>query len=254
MIVDTHLHWPMSSDNSPQPLLDTLDATGIAAAVVSGLEVLFARTSATARHWNDRLMAFCDQEAARLIPLVTVHLSEGQSALDEAKRCLGTGRVGGFKLHPWLQGESLRLPATAELCGLAAQSGLPVMLHDGTPPYSLCSQIGLLAGEHPRTTFILGHSGLLQYWREAAAVGSSLDNVYLTLCGGHLWGMQRICQAVPTQRLLWGSDCLGPGNEEIIRYRLGLADLLGLDPASHQATMGGNARRLWSTWSQRVKP
>ena len=248
MIVDTHLHWPMPGGASPRRLLDVMDELGIGAAAVCGLEVLFARTSAPACYWNDRLMAFCAQEPARLMPLVTVHLAEGNAAIDEARRCIDTGRIGGFKLHPWLQGESLRLPATAQLCELAGQHGLPLMLHDGTPPYSLCSQVGLLAGEHPDTTFILGHSGLLQYWREAAEVGRQFTNVYLTLCGGHPWGMGRICRQVPPDRLLWGSDGLGPGHDEIIRYRLGLMDLLGIDPPIREAVMGGNARRLWKAW------
>jgi hypothetical protein len=245
VIIDTHLHWPMSGDLDARPLVEVMDAMNIDGAVVCGLEVLFAPTSAPARHWNDRLMAFCAHNPARLTPLVSVHLSQGQSAIDEARRCIEAGPISGFKLHPWLQGESLRLPATSELCELAGERALPLMLHDGTPPYALCSQVAMLACEHPRTTFILGHSGLLHYWREAAEVGSRFDNVYLTLCGGHPWGMGRICRLVPAERLLWGSDCLGPGNEEIIGYRLGLVDLLELDPYVREAIMNGNARRLW---------
>lgn len=245
MIIDTHLHWPMSAGTAPNDLLAMMDSAGIGAGVLCGLEVLFAATSAPAPQWNDRLIALCSQAPGRLVPLVTVHPAEGAAAVDEARRCIAGGCIGGFKLHPWLQGQSLRLPATAQLCELAGAHNLPVMLHDGTPPYSLCSQVAMLAGEHPRTTFILGHSGLLQYWREAGEVAMQFGNVYLTLCGGHPWGMARLCRQVPPDRLLWGSDALGPGNEEIIRYRLGLMDALGISAWMRESIMSGNARRLW---------
>lgn len=245
MIVDAHLHWPMAKPEGPERLLAVLDRYGIDAAIVCGVEVLFASKSAPVRQWNDRLVQFCGRCPSRLAPLVTVHLSDGQAALEEAKRCAEAGCIGGFKLHPWLQGESLCLPATAELCELAAARNLPIMLHDGTPPYALSSQVGLLAAEHPATTFILGHSGLLHYWREAIEVGRRFTNVYLTLCGGHPWGLGRICESVPAERILWGSDCLGPGGEEHIHYRMGLLRLLKVDETTLAAIMGDNACRVW---------
>jgi hypothetical protein len=240
----------MARPEGPERLLSVLDRRGIDAAIACGLEVLFASKSAPVRQWNDRLMEFCGQSPSRLVPLVTVHLSDGQAALDEAKRCAEAGRIGGFKLHPWLQGESLSLPATARLCELTAGWDLPIMLHDGTPPNSLPSQVGLLAAEHPATTLILGHSGILHYWREAIEVGLQFPNVYLTLCGGHPWGLQRICESVPAERILWGSDYVSPGAEEFIRYRMGLLELLKLDESTRAAVMGGNACRLWKMPSQ----
>jgi len=101
--------------------------------------------------------------ARRLTLLATVHLAEGEAALDEARRCLEVLGVGGFKVHLWLQGETMTSPVMDALCGVAAEHDVPLMFHDGTPPYALLSQVGLLTERFPRTRFILGHSGILHF-------------------------------------------------------------------------------------------
>ncbi len=94
------------------------------------------------------------------------------------------------------------------------------MLHDGTPPYSLPEQVAGLARRFSRTTFLLGHSGLLWSWRSAVEAARQ-PNVWLCLCGPHLRGLEILCEKVDPSRIVWGSD-YGFGFADQIEYRLDL--------------------------------
>jgi predicted TIM-barrel fold metal-dependent hydrolase len=243
MIIDTHFHWPMEKDDNLDEILGTLDRQRIDRAVLSGWEVLFKIGQAS--HWNDRLAKFCDKSRGRLLPLATVHLAEGKTSVNEAKRCLEQLGMGGFKVHPWAQGENMFCNPMYEICELAAGHKVPLMFHDGTPTFSLPSQIGHLASLFPQTTFILGHGGLLHYWREAMEVAIEYPNLYITLCGPNPYGMQIICDRVDIDRILWATDCLGPGYDDLLSYRCGLMNLLKLSDVQRTAIMAGNASRIW---------
>jgi hypothetical protein len=243
MIVDTHMHWPVGQSMDTAPMLAVMDAAGIDRGVVCGLEVL--RKLDRAAHWNDLLAEFCGRSGGRLVPLATVHLAEGRAAIAEARRCVEVLGVHGFKVHPWTQGESIWLPAMSDLCNLAAEHDVPIMFHDGTPPNSLPSQIGVLAAAQPRTKLVLGHGGLLHLWEEALESVRQHPNLYITLCGQHPRAMQAICAAAVSDRIFWGTDYVGPGSEETITYRKGLADLLVLSAPQRAAVMGRSALKLY---------
>ena len=55
----------------------------------------------------------------------------------------------GVKLHPWLQGFSAHEPGLDPLCEVAAAAGVPILFHDGTPPFSTPLQLASLARRHP---------------------------------------------------------------------------------------------------------
>lgn len=131
------------------------------------------------------------------------------------------GNRGGYpRYHPWLQGFSTADAVFEEICGLAGEVGVPIVLHDGTPPYSLPEQVAGLARRFSRTTFLLGHSGLLWSWRSAVEAARQ-PNVWLCLCGPHLRGLEILCEKVDPSRIVWGSD-YGFGFADQIEYRLDL--------------------------------
>ena len=244
MIVDTHTHWPVGTNDDTDAFLKALDRYGTDRAVVCGLEVLHKVGAVSA--CNDRLAAFCARSGGRLIPLATVHLAEGNAAVDEARRCLETLGMKGFKFHPWVQGENVFREPMDEICRLVAEFDVPLLFHDGTPVYALSSQVAVLAGRFPRTRFILGHTGLLYFWEEAMEAARQFENVYVTLCGPHLWAMQAICDGVDPRRIVWGTDYVGPGAEEYIAYRRGLFDRLHLSGELRDAILNDNPRRLFA--------
>lgn len=242
MIIDTHMHWPMSLDNNAAHFVEVLDRYHIDHAVLSGWRVLFKTERAP--YWNDVLARFRRAAPDRITGLATVYLAD-DAAVVEARRCLETLDLKGFKIHPWLQGETLACSTMDGLCDVAGEFDVPIMFHDGTPSYAMPGQVGLLAARFPQTTFVLGHSGILHYWEEALQVACRYDNVYLTLCGGHPRAFQRFCDTVDTDRILFGTDYVGPGAEEFIAYRMGLVERLELPDDTRRKIMADNARGLY---------
>lgn len=179
-----------------------------------------------------------------MLPCCTACLAEPQEAIAEVRRCLGELGFHGVKFHPWLQGCSVSDPVMDEIAELAAEFGVPLIFHDGTPPFSLPSQMALLAQRHPRTTVILGHAGLFEHYREAVAAVRSADNVWACLCGPHLAGLRYVIAHCPIDRLLWGSDA-GYALADVYRYRLPLMDRLGLAPGQMSAICQGSAERVF---------
>ncbi len=243
MIVDSHIHWPVGSHDDPAAFLKVLDRYGTDRGVVSGWEV-FLRPGSVSM-WNDRLADFCRRSGGRLVPLATFYLADGEDAVREARRAMEELCARGFKFHPWLQGESVFCETMYEVCRLAALFQAPLLFHDGTPVYSLSSQIAVLAGLFPETTFILGHGGILHFWEEAIEAARQYPNIVVTLCGQHPRAMQAACDELPPTRLLWGSDYVGPGAEEFIAYRRGLFDGLKLSPDVRAAILEENPKRLF---------
>lgn len=243
MIVDTHTHWPMNNSPKPFEFIKLLNRYGIDRALVSGWEVLFKIGESC--QWNDRLAEFCTASEGVLFPLATVHLSEGQKAVDEALRCVNKLKVRGFKVHPWLQGESFFRTEMDELCRIAGEANVPLLFHDGTPPYALPSQIGVLANKFQKTTFILGHGGILHYWQEALNTAKMVKNIVISLCGQHPLAMQNICEQMESERIIFGTDCLGPGSDDIVAYRKGLVERLNLSKSVREHIMFKNAVRIF---------
>jgi len=242
MIIDAHTHWPVCKDQDTSHLIGVLDRYQTDIAAVMGWSVLFKLY--TMKECNNRLIEFCNKEPNRLLPIVTVHLSEEEKAIEEAERCIRAG-ARGFKFHPWLQGETVFCDTMYEICDLLGKNNVPLIFHDGTPPYSLPSQIGLLASMFPETTFVLGHGGILHFWEEAVQVAKQNDNVHVIICGSHPAAMQTICDTVDESRLLFGTDYMGQGTEGYLEYRKALIESLNLDTNKREKIMKGNAMRLF---------
>ncbi len=246
MIIDTHTHWPFSKVPEPEGFLQTMDRFGIDMSILCGWEILHKLD--TMEKWNDFIVDFCRKSGERLAPLGSVHLAEGEKAIREAERCLTKLKVKikGFKFHPWVQGEYILRNEMYEVCKLSARAGVPLLFHDGTPVYSLPSQVGVLAQMFPETTFILGHGGILFFWQEAIEVARQNPNVIITLCGQHPLAMQTICDQVDPNRILFGTDFMGPGTEELVVYRKGMVDRLNMDEDKRAKIMGKNGQRIFN--------
>jgi predicted TIM-barrel fold metal-dependent hydrolase len=165
----------------------------------------------------------------------------------EVERCVREHGMRGVKLHPWLQGFSAHNPGLQDLCEAVAELGIPILFHDGTPPFSTPLQLATLARRHPRTTIVLGHGGLHDLWREAIAAVATTENVHLCMCGAPGYAMRAIVARCPLERLLFGTDAGLLRPEPVQRYarlRIRQLDELGLDAAEREAILEVNPRRL----------
>jgi predicted TIM-barrel fold metal-dependent hydrolase len=164
----------------------------------------------------------------------------------EIERCVREHGMRGVKLHPWLQGFSAHEPGLQHVCEAAGALGIPILFHDGTPPFSTPLQLAVLARRHPETQIVLGHGGLHDLWREAIAAVLSAPNVHLCMSGTPGYAMRAIVARCPLERLLFGTDA-GLRPEPLQRYavlRVRQLDELGLDEEQREAILVTNPRRL----------
>jgi predicted TIM-barrel fold metal-dependent hydrolase len=148
----------------------------------------------------------------------------------------------GLKLHPWLQSFSLSHPAVEPILRRAGELGMPVLFHDGTPPYSTPLQIASVAERVPGTPVILGHSGLDDLWEDAILAARRHRNIFLCLCSLSAGAIREIIRRVPPERLLFGSDSgFGPGLGKAAIAKIRGA---GASVRTRKLIFSGNAMRL----------
>lgn len=244
MLIDCHTHWGICwadrDGHDPSRWLETLDRHDVTHAVVLSHRGLVLESEAARDH--DDIAAACARSGGRMIQFASVHTGQGAAAVAEAERMIDKHGARGLKFHPWIQGQSVSQPTMDALAELAAARDVPLYFHDGTPAYSMPSQMAGIARRHPRTKVVLGHCGLLELWREALDA-LRLPNVWGCLCGPHTEAIRQFLNRADRSRLMWGSD-FGFGWADPIDYRLGMFKAMKIDDATWQAIMADNPARL----------
>lgn len=246
MIIDSHTHWGINWEDKygtdPTEWLRILDKHHVDKAMLMPTRGLTRNSDI--KKSNDIIKETCDRSGGRLFPLSSVHPDFGDESVKELERCFIDLDMRGLKLHPWIQGFSTSGPVMDELVKVCGNYKVPVIFHDGTPCYSMPSQVGGLALRFPGTNFVLGHSGLLDLWRSAMSFGKRCSNLYFTLSGPHLAGIQAIVDSVGDDRIMWGSD-YGFNWSDSIGYRLHLLDHVTMSDERREKIMWQNAARLF---------
>jgi len=240
-VIDFHVHQPAKAAYDAPAYVDVMDELGVDLSVVFTYEGLL-RPSAAA---NDSLAAWVAAAPERLVAFATVDPRDPGAAA-EIERCVGELGMRGVKLHPWLQGFSAHEPGLGAVCEIAGRLRVPILFHDGTPPFSTPLQLAALARRHPGTAIVLGHGGLHDLWREAIEAVLTTPNVHLCMCGTPGYAMRAIVARCPLERLLFGTDA-GLRREPRHRYavlRVRQLGELGLDDAQRTAILETNPRRL----------
>jgi predicted TIM-barrel fold metal-dependent hydrolase len=245
VIIDFHTH--LDDRWFDQPLLSGadyiagLDRCGVDVACVFTLMGFYE----DCRKHNDLLLQRVETQRDRLLPFITVDPKLGTAAVDELERCIATGRFRGVKFHPWLQSfaPSMVKPTMVELLKRAAAAGLPVLFHDGTPPYSTTFQVADCARWVPEATVVLGHAGLADYTLAAARLCRELPNLYACLCGPRTADVRYIVETACVDKVLFGSD-FGLSDWMIIEDRLDSIRYAGLSSDELEQVLFRNAARL----------
>ena len=150
-----------------------------------------------------------DREA--VVSLGSVHpFAKGVAARLDAQKALG---APGIKVHPAVQKVAPEHPRALELYRLCAERDMSVTWHCGPVGIESKYARGLCQLERyaqaiaacPETTFILGHSGALQF-EEALALAQQHENVYLEISCQSLGNVRRVVTEAPPERILFGSD------------------------------------------------
>lgn len=206
-IIDCHTHLPgRRLGTTPRPLAEIrreFEADGLCGAWIMTTDGLYMDP---APH-NEILAREVREHRDFFAPFCTVTPHEGaEPALGELERCARELGMRGLKLHPWLQAFSMTDPVVLSIVRRAGELGLPVLLHDGTPPYCSPLQIAYVAENAPGTTIILGHAGLDDLCGDAILACLRHANIYLCLCSLSAGSMKEVLNRCPHERLLYGSD------------------------------------------------
>ncbi len=156
----------------------------------------------------------------------------------------------GIKVHPAVQKVAPEHPKALELYRLCAERGLLVLWHCG--PVGIESKAARrLCGldryakaieASPETTFVLGHSGALEF-EAALKLAQKHETVYLETSCQSLGNVRRIVREAPPERVLFGSDW--PFYHQAIplaKVLLATEDV----PERRAALLSGNATRLFN--------
>jgi predicted TIM-barrel fold metal-dependent hydrolase len=243
-IFDLHTHLPRRMADSAIAEVRTIalrrmDDNGIRRAVLMPLDGLYHASA----EGNDIVAEVCAGTGARLLPACTVDPHD-PGAIAELDRCAEAG-FQAVKLHPWLQGFSPLEPEALDLARRAARHHLPLLIHDGTPPYASPLQIGELAGRVSDATVVLAHGGLMDLWPDAVAAVNRWPNVMVTLCGTASGAiLRRVLESVPIERVAVGTDS-GFGSADLAAHRLAVLHrvVAGLCGADAEAVLYRNAAR-----------
>jgi predicted TIM-barrel fold metal-dependent hydrolase len=247
MIVDCHTHMSGKrsfglSTASGDTFIAGMDRCGVDRSVILTTDGFFFDFVAC----NDELHDFSRQHPDRLIAGPTVDPRYDQAAVNELRRCrLELGMKGPLKLHPWLQGFAAMEPLMNPIAEAAIALEMPIMFHDGTPPYCTPLQVAALAARFPELIVILGHSGIKDMWQEALQAAQRYSNIVLCLCGTAPSGIARIVSTIAPERLLFGTDVgfgAAPGTRE---YRMGQILRLDIPESVRALILGGNAQRIF---------
>jgi uncharacterized protein len=217
-IIDTHTHLPGCTFGlKPRPIAELrreFESAGLTQAWIFTTDGLVREATGN----NDILAEAVAEDLDFFVPFCTVNPHDDEAALRELERARSQLGMKGVKLHPWLQAFSMTHPAVLPIFLRAGELNMPVILHDGTPPYCDPLQIAAVAEKAPQTTVILGHAGLDDLYEDAILACRRQPNLFLCLCGPSPGYIAQIVRRCPPERLLFGSD--GGFGEGLVPWRL----------------------------------
>lgn len=249
-MIDFHAHTPgyvssadgtRESPYSAADFLSYMDEAGVDVSVMLNYQGLLDGSADS----NDYVAEFIAADPDRLIGFGTVN-ARLPGAVTETRRMMSDLGLAGMKLHPWVQGISVMEPAIDRVCDVLEEEGGILLSHDGTPPYAMATQLAALARRHPTLPIVLGHGGLLDFWREAIIATQETENVYLCVASVNPFAGRMAVERAPKDRVLFGTDAgLAPdGKQNYARARIAELAGWGISDDDVERIAVTNPRRL----------
>jgi predicted TIM-barrel fold metal-dependent hydrolase len=246
VIVDGHAHVSATDYGNLGVLLEQLDRAAIdrVVCVPGGMvdvrqmsRVLTGRVRPNPDIPNDLVYAALDSHGDRVFGFVCLNPKSGAAAV----RMLEDGfRHGcrGAKLAPLVHRFGFDEPVLAEVATACGERGFPVYSHVLPQPGCTTADFAVLARQHPKTNFILGHMGFGPGDADAIDFAAELGNLYLETSLGNYLILRDALARLGPEKLIFGSEFpLGHPRAELENIRL-------LDSSAHDAILAGNVLRL----------
>lgn len=240
-IVDVHTHLGVDEDGRSldlATLLRSLDEAGIDRACAFALHDP-DRVPAY-RAPNDRVLAWAEESNGRVTAFC--RLDPADDPVGEARRCIALG-ARGIKLHPREQAFAFDGGPMDEVFGLAADAGVPVLVHAGRGVAGIAGGLCDVALRHPRAPLILAHAGIADQAVFASRLADHPAAFFDTSVFGVLDLVELYARA-PAERIIFGSD--PPYGKPLLGLyaSLRVAALAGVSEVGMRALLGATTRAL----------
>ena len=189
---------------------------------------------------NDRTLAYAERSGGRLIPFVRLDLTE--EPIEEATRCLDLG-ARGIKLHPRAQKFLLNDERLAPVFELAAERGVPILIHGGRGLPPIADHLRRLVDTYPGSQLIIAHAGIADLGALAAAFGG-MAGVYFDTSVWSPIDLLSLYHLVSPEQVVYASDYPYGQQPSSLLIALRTAQIAGLDEEQLRAMLYGTASRI----------
>jgi uncharacterized protein len=240
-IFDAHTHLGADIDGMVgryEELIGSMDRYGISRAFVFCLDEPDRHPGF--RAGNDRTLEFAARSGGRLVPFVRLALDE--QPMEEARRCLDLG-ARGIKLHPRAQKFLLDDERLAPVFALAAERGVPILIHAGRGLPPIAAELEHLVDAHPGAQLILAHAGIADLANLAHRF-SGKRGVFFDTSVWSAVDLLGLLRLVPPEQIVYASDYpygQQPGSL-LLSHRV--ARVSGFDERQVRDMFAGNANRI----------
>lgn len=231
MVLDAHTHLGEDVDGS----VHDAAALGLALDPIAGRAVAFPFCDPRGfRVANDEVLAAAAASDGRIVPFCRVDPHD--DPVTEARRAIAAG-ARGIKLHPRAEAFTLDHDGAGAVIAVAAEHGLPVLIHAGRGIEPLGRRALELAAAHPGATLILAHAAVCDLGWIGAAI-ADVPNVVVDTSWWNPVDLLAMYRTVPPGRIVFGSDAPygTPALNALLTLRCALA--AGLTERQAAAVMG----------------
>lgn len=194
--------------------------------------------------YNDALARYRDRYPERLYPWGTVQPSWPERMLRlEIRRIKKELGLYGLKFVPLIQGVPISSKGMDIVAEEAADLGIPITFHDGSPEYCSAIQVAYFARKYPKVRVLSAHGGLRELWPDFIDSVKELPNLWLCLSGPTQWGIQKLYDELGPDKLLFGSDG-GIGHPAVTTAYLRRIQRLNAPEEHKDMILGKNALRF----------
>jgi predicted TIM-barrel fold metal-dependent hydrolase len=189
---------------------------------------------------NERTLTHAGRADGRLVPYVRLDLTE--RPLEEARRCLDLG-ARGIKLHPRAQAFSLDDERLGPIFSLAAERGVPILIHGGRGLPPIAENLERLVRRCDGVTLIVAHAGIADMGELAGRLGG-LPGVYFD---SSVWSgvdLLDLYRQVPPEQVVYASDYPYGRQPNSLLTAIRTAKLVGFDENQLRGLLGENAQRI----------
>ena len=189
---------------------------------------------------NDRTLAYAERSGGWLIPFVRLDLSE--EPIDEATRCLDLG-ARGIKLHPRAQRFLLNDERLAPVFELAADRGVPILIHGGRGLPPIADHLHRLVERYPGSQLIIAHAGIADLG-SLAGYFAGMAGVFFDTSVWSAIDLLSLYHLVSPEQVVYASDYPYGQQPSSLLIALRTALTAGYDERQIREMLAGNANRI----------